>query len=250
VANELIHLLQFPNWAAEFFLLGVLLFAGHWRKLPALTLYVACFAGVDALLRPLVQEAFGFSSSAYFYVYWISDVGLTLSTFLLVCLFFRQAFAKESKHWPAVRTGLIATFVLTGLVCYLSIESHYAHLYINFGFVMKFSQDLYFACLILITALFVLLQASEGAGDQLHLLVSGLGIQYAGPAAAMALDCVASGRANGVMKLAIEFCNLAMFLTWLYAVTRAAERAPAKNAPEVTRIPVLTPVPVAVRAMR
>jgi hypothetical protein len=246
VASELALLLQYPNWALEFLLLGALFFAGRWRKFPALFLYVVGFVGTDALLRPLVRSAFGFSSPAYFYVYWTSDVALTLGTFLL--LFFRQAFAKENKHWPAIRSGLIATFGLSGLVSYFSMKSHYAHL--SIGFVIQFSQDLYFACLILITVLFVMIQTSESAGDQLHLLVSGLGIQFAGPAAAMALDHLMAGGSFGIARVVMQACNFAMFLTWLYAITRAAERVPAKNAPEVSLIPVLTPVPVAVRAMR
>jgi hypothetical protein len=248
VANELAVLLQYPNYALEFVLLGALLFAGRWRKLRALSLYVLAFAGVDAVLRPISRATFGFSSLRYFYIYWISDVALTLATFLLVCLFFRQAFAKENKNWPSIRTGLIATFGLSGLVSYLTMKAHYAHL--SIGFVIQFSQDLYFACLILITVLFIMLQASESAGEQLHLFVSGLGIQFAGPAAAMALDRLMAGHASAMAEIIMQACNFAMFLTWLYAVTRAAERAPAKNAPEINPIPVMTPVPIAVRAMR
>ncbi len=244
MGNEFGVLLQYPGYAAEFLLLGALLFAGRWRKLSALFFYVLAFAGVDAILRPLAREAFGFSSVRYFYIYWISDVALTFATFLLVSLFFRQAFAKESKHWPAIRTGLIAAFGLTALVSYLSVAAHYAHLFIDVRFLMQFSQDLYFTCLILITVLFVMLQASESAGDQLHLLVSGMGIQFAGPAAAMALDYVTSGRIGAVAQLSAPVCNLAMFITWLYAVTRAAEKAPVKHAPETVRIPVLSPIPV------
>ena len=60
-------------------------------------------------------------------------------------------------------------------------------------FIIEFNQNLYFTCLVLNTLLYILLQQIDSADDELGLLVCGVGIQFAGPAATLALLTLTTG---------------------------------------------------------
>jgi hypothetical protein len=71
--------------------------------------------------------------------------------------------------------------------------------------------------------LYILMQQIETADDELGLLVSGVGIQFAGPAASLALLHLTLGHASSkfLVQLIMPLCTLGMLLTWFYAVGRA-----------------------------
>ncbi len=54
-------------------------------------------------------------------------------------------------------------------------------------FIVEFSQNLYFSCLVLNTLLYVMIQQLAIDDDELGLLVCGMGVQFAGEAACLAL---------------------------------------------------------------
>jgi hypothetical protein len=236
----LTHGLQYASYALETSVVVSLLLRGCWRKYLAFFVYVSAFAVIDAILRPIVLYSYGRGSSQFGQCYWSTDILLTLGAFLLICFFFRRACAQKKDLWPILRTMLVSVFVLVGFISCFTMSQHYQHL--APAFVIEFSQNIYFSCLVLNTLLYVMLQYVDCADENLNLLVCGLGIEFAGSAAGMALAHVMS---EGIIlpSLVAQFCNLGMCLTWLYAVTRNPEKAPVRSSPTRYR-----PVPAFVEA--
>lgn len=241
--------LQYLGYALEIVLVAVIVGRKWWKDYTAFSLYVIAFVLVDVAVRPLFLDAYGFSSRQYRQCYWFTDVALTLAAFLLVCVFFRHACSDRKERWAAARTMLGVVFVGIAVVSFLSISSHYDHF---FGrFIVDLQQNLYFACLVLCTVLFVMLE-SKDSDDELGLLVCGLGIEFAGPAAGMALAYLTPGGhfAGTVAPFVFSLCNIAMFLVWLYALTRSRTvNVPPAEPPRRRRreAPVLAEVQAGIR---
>ena len=210
---------QCGSYLLEVGLLLYILRRGHLKRLAALSAYLACLLGADAA-RDGVLFLFGFASRTYAYCYWISDVVLTLAAFLLVCALFRRACVDQAKMWKQLRVLLAAVFVLVLAITSGSIAHNYSNLFSNF--IIEFSQNFIFSCLVLVTMLYLFLMHSKSADDELILLVTGMGIQFAGPAAVLALFHLTSGQgfARTLAGLMIPVCNLAKLSIWFYAVAR------------------------------
>ena len=170
-------------------------------------------------------HTFGLASRQYFYVYWSTDFLLVISAFLLVCLFFRRACLHEEKMWRFVRLLLLFVFILVLGISGLSFSRNYSHLFTYF--IIEFNQNLYFTCLVLNTLLYLLLQQIDSADDQLGLLVCGVGIQFAGPAATLALVHLTTGEgfAQSLASFVMPLCTLGMLLVWAYAIVRVKDKA-------------------------
>lgn len=212
-------------------LLLLLFYRGRWKRLKALTSYLCAYLLLDGVSRRYVFYHFGIKSTQYFYVYWLTDVALTLGAFLLVCTFFHRACESQPGMWRHLRLMLILVFVLVLGISAISLSKNYGNL---FGILMiEFQQDLYFTCLVLNTLLYILMQQMETSDDELGFLVSGMGLQFAGPAASLALKYLAPNMAftESLMHIVLPLCTLGMLLTWFYAVMRkpATARVPASG---------------------
>ncbi len=214
------YALQYSGYLLEVGVVSLLVLRGRWRRLLALTLYVLLLYSVDALVRPFVLFRFGVASNQYAYIYWLTDVLLALAAFALVCAFFRRACIQEEKMWRFLRLLLWFVFILVLGISYFSLAKNYGNLF-SF-FITEFSQNLYFTCLVLNTLLYILIQQVRTADEELGLLVCGLGIQFAGFAACLALFQLTSHEnfARSLGSLIGPLCNLGMLLTWLYATWR------------------------------
>jgi hypothetical protein len=128
--------------------------------------------------------------------------------------------------WHFVRLLLGTVLVGIAAISYLSLASHHDKFF-SF-FIIQFSQDLYFATLVLTTLLYLMALKMEIADERLGMLVCGLGIEFAGPAAGLALVYLTRGaeisRAVGVYF--VPLCDIGMILTWFYAISRVP--GPAK----------------------
>jgi hypothetical protein len=215
-------------------ILGLLIFIFYcevWKRLTGIFLYLLSYLLLDGVGRGYVLYHFGVTSHEYFYAYWLTDVALTLGAFLLVCTFFHRACANQAKMWRHLRLMLVFVFILVLGISAFSLSRNYGSL---FGILMiEFQQDLYFTCLVLNTLLYILMQRIETADDELVLLVSGMGLQFAGPAASLALKFLAPNIefTESLMHNVLPLCTLGMLLTWFYAVTRLpkAARVPASK---------------------
>jgi len=191
-----------------------------WKRLGSVLLYVAALLLIDGAARSYVLHEYGFSSNEYAYTFWLTDVLLTLASFLLVCAFFRRACLREEKMWRFLRLFLALVFILVLGISSSSLIHNYDNL--SSFFIVEFQQNLYFTCLVLNTLLYILMQQTQNADEELGLLVTGMGIQFAGPAASLALAYLTRGQEFGRSLAAYlgPLCTIGMLLTWFYAVTR------------------------------
>ena len=176
---------QYAGYVVEAAICLLLFWQGRWRRLKGLCLYAGMLFMLDGVARSAALSFFGQKSIQYYYLYWVTDVAFALGAFLLVCGFFRRACSQEKKMWGFVRVMLVSVFVLVLAVSALSLTRNYAHF--KTPFIIEFSQNLYFSCLVLNTLLYVMMQQFAIDDDELGLLVCGMGVQFAGEAAGLAL---------------------------------------------------------------
>jgi len=225
----LIHALQYGIYILEAALCVLLAKHGVWRRHKGLCLYVALLFVLDGVARPVVLHHFGRLSVQFAYFYWLTDVALAMGAFLLTCSFFRRACAQEEKLWRFVRVMLVFVFLLVIAISALALSRHYTQLYTVF--IVEFSQNLYFSCLVLNTLLFVMIQQLAIDDDELGLLVCGMGMQFAGEAAGLALLHLTSGEnfARHIFSFLNPVCTLGMLLTWVYAIVKTREVIPVRS---------------------
>jgi len=236
----LLYGVQYATYAVEVCVIASLAWKGRWRRLKGLGLYVASLFLLDGVARPAICNFFGQGSKQFFYFYWMTDAVFALGAFLVICGFFRRACSKEEKLWSFVRLLLIFVFLVVLGVTALSITRHYTDLYSDF--VIEFSQNLYFACLVLNTFLYLTLQQLAIEDDELGLLVCGLGVQFAGEAACFALLHLTAehGLARGLTRFVVPGCTLAMLWIWVYGIGKApqtvTEGFPARGKKEFVEV--------------
>ena len=226
-------------YLADGLVLSLLVFIFYhrlWRRCTAVGVYLLTLLLIDGIARRIALYHYGPDSQAFFYFYWLSDIALAFATFLLICSFFRRVCANEAKMWRFVRLFLAFVFVLVLGIAAISLARNYASFNMYDIFIMEFQQDLYFACLVLNTLLYVLMQQSENAFEELGLLVCGLGLQFAGPAASFALVFLTRGHqqfATDLMTFLSPLCTLGMLLTWFYAVIQMSKPAKVATSKEL-----------------
>jgi len=208
--------------------LSLLIYLGYrgcFKRLTGVSLYLFALLLIDAVGRRYVYYHYGETSIEYRYFYWLTDVALALGAFVLVCTFFHRACAKEAKMWRFLRLFLVFVFVLVLGISTFSLSRNYAHLWSRF--IYEFQQNLYFTCLVLNTLLYILMQQIETTDDELSMLVCGLGLQFAGPAAILALVFLTPGHeyAKSLYGLVGPLCTLGMLSTWFYAVAQTPKLA-------------------------
>jgi hypothetical protein len=215
---------QYGCYLIEAALIAFVALSSHRSRPVSVAAYLTSVLAAG-LTRSYTLHRFGLHSPQYFYVYWTTDFLLVISAFILVCLFFRRACLHQDKMWRFVRLLLTFICVLVVGISGLFFSHNYGNLLADF--IVEFSQNLYFTCLVLNTLLYLLLQQIDSADDQLGLLVCGVGIQFAGPAATLALlHLTANERfVQSLNSLVMRFCTLGMLLVWTYAVVHIKEKA-------------------------
>jgi len=225
----LIHGLQYGIYGLEASVCLLLTRRGLWRQRKALCVYVALLFALDGVARPAVLNYYGVKSPQFSYFYWLTDVVLALGAFLLTCAFFRRASGHEDRIWRNLRLLLIFVFLLVVGFSGLSLTRNYSHLFS--GFIVEFSQNLYFSCLILNTFLYLMIVQLGIDDDELALLVCGMGVQFAGEAAGLALYHLTLG--ERFVGLFFSFlnptCTLGMLLIWIYAIVKATGVVPSRS---------------------
>jgi hypothetical protein len=212
--------LPYVIYSVEGLLFLFLLRHGQWKRQLGVWLYVFSLVAVDGGIRHYVLHHYGLHSDQYAFCYWISDVILTLGAFALVCSFFRRA-CKQMETWHIIRLSLIVVFILVTFISFFSLFRNYQGLLHSFKFIEGFEQNLCFACLVLNTLVYIMLQQNGNADERLGLFVCGMGIQFAGPTASLALLHVTLGQRSvySLFSYIVPFCTLAMLLVWFFAVS-------------------------------
>jgi hypothetical protein len=241
LSNLLASGVQYTVQLLELGLLVYLLYRGLWKRHAGVLVYLVSLLAVDEVVRRYFFHRYGLESIPYAYSYWLTDVLLALEAFGLMCIFFRRACTPQ--FWRVLRLSLIAVFILVTAISISYLSLHHRKdnpLILLHDFIYEFEQNLFFTCLVLNTLLFVMLQRIEGADQELGLLVCGMGIQFAGPAASLALVHVTSGwpAAYSLLGYVMPVCTLGMLLVWLYAMTPAQKDA-TEGSTSPMRIPIL-----------
>jgi len=237
--NSIVGLvLQYAGIISEAALIVYLARKRLWKRQGVVAFYLGCLL-LTELTRAWVLYANGVRSWRYFYVYWSTDFLLVISAFVAVCLFFRRACMWEEKMWRYVQLLLPLTLILVIAISSVIFLHNYHHL--PTFFVVEFNQNLYFTCLVLNTLLYLLLQYIGSTDDQLGLLVCGMGIQFAGPAATFALVHLTPGEAfaRSLGSTVMRLCTLGALFVWAYAVMHVRDKEIRISGPDV---PVLAGV--------
>jgi hypothetical protein len=210
--------IQYAGYLLEVALFLYIVLWGQGRRLFGLCIFLASLLIVDSFLRPYTLSVYGRTSSQYYYVYWLSDILLTLEAFLLICFFWRRAFHREERLWHLLRQTLILVFVLVVGISCISVYMKYSQTH----FMDDFQQNLYFSCLVLNTLLYIKMQSMRTRDQELVLLVCGMGVQFAGPAACLAFGYLTRGHhPQSMFSYVTQFCNSGLLLIWLYAIVGA-----------------------------
>lgn len=224
--------LSYLGYTLEVCLLVYLVARGHARRLWEIAAYVAMSVGV-AGARAYALHEYGFSSRQYYNCYWVTDLFLVFTAFIVVIFLFRRACSQRSEMWRHLRFLLGTVFIGVAAISFFSLSNPREQIYSLF--IIEFSQNLYFACLVLTTLLYLLVLKLEVADEQLGLLVCGLGIEFAGPAAGLALFYLTRGAeiAHLVGVYLVPLCDMGMILTWFYALSRVPEKAEKTQRPRI-----------------
>ena len=216
-SNLLHYVLQDSGILIEASLVFYLAWTSQWKGQGAVAFYLSSLV-VGQLTRACFLHAYGLGSLRYYYAYWSTDFLLVMSAFGVVCLFFRRACLREEKMWRLIRIFLVSLLVLVAVISGVSLSLN-RHDFFTY-FLVVFNQKLYFACLVLNTLLYLMLHRMNSADDQLELLVCGVGIQFAGPAATLALVHLTYGGrfAKFLAYLTIPLCTFGMLLVWAYVI--------------------------------
>ena len=192
-----------PRWAA-----------GWDSQLRAVAWY-AVFSILHSLAPLVAFHVFGLSAKKMTGVMAIADLGQVVASFALVYIFFREiSFRIGTKFFQlvAVSSGIMAVALGLSQIGNPPTE----------GIWTSVEMNLYFTCLILTTILYLVSMRVTAGDERLGLLICGLGIQLAGPAAALALAFLTNN-----VRLASAFfpwisgcCTLGMLLTWAYAAVQ------------------------------
>lgn len=206
----------------EALLLVYIVVRGRAKRVPEIVFYLAASVALNST-RLYALHSYGFSSRQFSYCYWTTDLLLVFTAFIVVSSLFHRACSQNTEMWRYLRMVLGGVFVLVTAMSAFSLSGHKGEVY-SF-FIVEFSQNLYFACLVLTTLLYLMILKLEIADDRLGLLVCGLGIEFAGPAAGLALVYLTGGteisRVIGVYF--VPLCDVGMILTWFYAVSRVPD---------------------------
>lgn len=215
----LVSSLSYVGYFLEASLLVYLLRKGYARRLWEVVFYLVTSLGVISA-RSYALHSFGLASSQYGYCYWTTDLLLVLAAFIVVGSFFRRACSENHEMWRHVRLLLVTVLLLVAGISAFSLLHHSDQIFTSF--IIEFQQNLYFACLVLNTLLYLLVMKMAVADDRLGMLSCGLGIQFAGPAACLAFYYLTGGDqfASTLTVFLLPLCDAGMTLTWFYAIAR------------------------------
>ncbi|SPE32562.1 membrane hypothetical protein [Acidobacteriia bacterium SbA2] len=237
-SNFVQYVVQDSGILIEAALIFYLARTSKWRGQGAVAFYLSSLV-VGQLTRACFLHEYGLTSLRYYYAYWSTDFLLVMSAFGVVCLFFRRACWREEKIWRLIRIFLVFLLVLVAAISGVSLSLN-RHDFFTY-FLVAFNQKLYFTCLVLNTLLYLMLHRMNSADDQLELLVCGMGIQFAGPAATLALVHLTYGGrfAKWLAYQTIPLCTFGMLLVWAYVIVYVPKTAGGLG----RRDPPLRPVP-------
>ncbi len=190
-----------------------------------LNFYVLAVAGMG-VTRRLVLQNFGWESLEYRYIYYYSDVLLTVFLYLAILSLYQQVFAEMhvSKY---IRGGGSMLLLLTAGVSYMMVQQNTQNL--TGRFVVGLSQNLYFVGVVLTYVLWGAVMQLRETRVRIVQLVLALGVFFSAHAVFYAARHLFPSTVMQVPWVA-SLLGISLPLAWAYTFTMVPEEARLETA--------------------
>jgi hypothetical protein len=190
-----------------------------------LNFYVLAVAGMG-VTRRLVLQNFGWESLEYRYVYYYSDVLLTVFLYLAILSLYQQVFAEMhvSKY---IRGGGTMLLLLTAGISYMMVQQNTQNL--TGRFVVGLSQNLYFVGVVLTYVLWGAVMQLRETRTRIVQLVLALGVFFSAHAVFYAARHLFPSTVMQVPWVA-SLLGISLPLAWAYTFTMVPEEARLETA--------------------
>jgi hypothetical protein len=190
-------------------------------------------ASLFTAARYFAMHRYGFVSAQYFYIYYYSDVLLTICLFFALMALFSHVF-REMGAKLYIRLGAITVLGLTAAVSYVLASRSQDWIMSKHGtqgkvvyFIAELSQNLYFVGAVLTYVLWGALKKLRETRTQLIQLVLGLGVYLSALAANYALAVLYASQypKSVVWRIVPDLMGLWLPIAWGYTFLRVPESA-------------------------
>jgi hypothetical protein len=170
--------------------------------------------------RFTILMRYGYTSSAYTYFYYYSDVLLTICLFFALTGLYSQVF-KEMGAAAYVRIGAIVVLGLTAIICFAMVR-HSQHRLAT-RFVIELSQNLHFVGAVFTYVLWTAVKKLRETRTQLIQFILSLGVYFSAFAASFAMTVLYPN--SSVSWFAAGAMGLWLPLAWAYTFLKVPESA-------------------------
>lgn len=195
-----------------------------------LNFYVLAVAGLG-ITRRLVLQNFGWESLEYLYIYYYSDVLLTIFLYFAILSLYQQVFA-EMQVSKYIRGGGFMLLLLTAGVSYMMVQQNTQNM--TSRFVVGLSQNLYFVGVVLTYVLWGAVMQLRETRTRIVQLVLALGVFFSAHAVFYAARHLFPGTIMQVPWVA-SLLGISLPLAWAYTFTMVPEEARLETARVVAR---------------
>jgi hypothetical protein len=221
---------------AALYVVGRALVTRDFLRYPILTIYVAAQASMD-VSSVFVLRHYGLRSEQYAFHYYYLGSLLTVVLFFVVIELFQQVFDQLGVR-KEIRVGSILLVAASAALAYAMVERNAGRL--TTRFVVEFSQNLYFAGVVLTYLLWIAVLRLRETRARLVQLVLALGISFTAVTAAFALTSLFPGEAARAVRAFVQpAAGTFLPLSWAYTFTRVPEESQVR----MQAIALGTPLP-------
>ena len=195
---------------------------GSFRRYLALNVYMLASSCVN-IVRFKVLFTYGFTSREYGYLYYYSDLLLTIGLFFALMSLYAHVF-EEMRAERFLRTGALLLLLGTALFSFAIVQQSSNRIMSMGNFILEASQNLYFVGLVLTYVLWGAMLKLRETRTRLIQLVLALGLYFSVFAATYALRNLYPSLHNVWPYLTpVSACLLP--LAWAYAFWNISEDA-------------------------
>ena len=212
--------------SAELYLLVRLLTSQVRFRYITLSIYVLALIAVT-VGQDFVLLRYGVASPVYFYVYYYTDLLLTISLFFVIMRFYHEVFAQMGVG-RYVRLGSIMLLAATAAFSFAVVHHYRDHL--TGRFVVELGQNLYFVGVVLTYLLWIAVVKLRETRTRLIQLVLALGIFFSADAAAYAMRNLFPILQASILRFIPPVVGALLPLAWAYTFTKIPEEARLETA--------------------
>ncbi len=216
------YILQLLSFLAEVYVVVCLCLSSRKSfRYTSLNIYMFAAAAVT-IVQFLTLRHFGVASPQYFYVYYYTDLLLTISLFFVIMTFYHQVF-EQMGAGRYVRLGSILLLAATAAFSFAVVHHYRDHL--TGRFVVEMGQNLYFVGVVLTYLLWIAVVKLRETRTRLIQLVLALGIFFSADAAAYAMRNLFPALQASILRFIPPLVGALLPLAWAYTFTKIPEEA-------------------------